>query len=89
MPDLVSCPRCEQDVSLTGFGRCAICGDLLSDATPKQRVSIAGFSNPLAGIGMLIGVVLTLVFVLTSSLLGLFFTLPLCSAALRFRHQSL
>ena len=81
--------RVDLYVALTGFGRCVICGDILSNAPLKYRRSIMGFTNPYAGFGMLIGGLGTLFCILTFSVFGLWFTLPLCAAALRFRHQSL
>lgn len=89
MSGLLPCPRCKQDVALSGFGRCSICGDILSDASPQHRRSIFGFTNMFAAIGMVIGVGGTAFCVLTLSLMGLFFTLPLVGAALRYRHESL
>lgn len=89
MSDLVSCPTCKQDVALTGFGRCVICGDVLSDAPLKYRRVIFGFSNIYAAIGMFVGVFATAVCVVTFSIFGLWFTVPLIGASLRFRHSSL
>ena len=81
MADLVPCSRCKQDVAVSQFGRCCICGDVISETALKYRPSCFGFSKIYAAIGMAIGVGGSAICVLTLSLLGSYFTLPLVGAA--------